>query len=286
MSGMEQLPTILNFVSSWTSVTCRKCGAFVDVLRPLGLTLTHEPGWLTLRDPAGDLCPECKVAAQPDAARTRRVRDYALHRAARAELGFAGQPVTLYVADAEPPESGGRWNGYRMVLYLLQGNGLRELDGLRLSNWPPFHAYRAPDSPGVALVYVGAAIGHERIPGAYLKFRWNEQRPAEPFRLEVHDWHRLSPAEWKVLAAGRSLLAEKLQAQTGRPVGTTARDCEWYRDRAADYLQAHGRAPKEHEFMRFAGIPRTTMRENLEACGLWPWREFVRDAFPLASIRR
>jgi hypothetical protein len=283
---MDQLPSILDVVASWTSVTCRNCGAFVDVLRPLGLTLTHDPGRLTLRDPAGDLCPECRIAAQPESVRPRRMRDYALHRAARAELGLLAQPITLYVADAEPPYPSRRWMAYRMVLYLLQGNGLQDLREVTLSNWPPFHAYRAPDSPGVALVYVGAAIGHERVPGAYLKFRWDEKRPGNPFSLEVHGWHRLSQGERKLLSAGRALLAEKLRTGAGRPSGSTRRDCEWYWDRAEDYLRKHNRAPTEEEFLYFAGVARTTMRENLEDCGLWPWERFARDAFPAASTRR
>jgi hypothetical protein len=286
MPSLDQLPSIIDVVASWISITCGNCGAFVDVLRPLGLTLTHDPGRLTLRDPAGDVCPECRIAAQPEAERPRRVRDYALHRAARAELGLSAQPITLYVADAEPPESAGRWTGYRMVLYLLQGNGLQDLREVTLSDWPPFHAFASPDVPGVALVYVGAAIGHERIPGAYLKFRWDVTRPADPFRLEFHDWHRLSPAEWNLLAAGRVLLAEQLQIQTGRPVGSTLRDCEWYWDRAEAYLREHRKVPTEREFQDFAEVSRTTMRENLEACGLWPWNVFSREAFPLASIRR
>ena len=285
MSSAEHLPTILDFVSSWTSVTCRSCGGFVDVLRPLGLALTHDPGRLTLRDPAGDVCPECRIAAQPEAARPQRARDYALHRAARGELGLSAQPVTLYVADAEPPETSGRWKGYRVVLYLLQGNGLQDLRGLTLSDWPPFHAYAPPDYPGVALVYVGAAIGHEAIPGAYLKFQWDGKRPADPFRLEVRNWHQLSPANWKVLSDGRVLFAELHRTQGGRPLGSTMRDCEWYIDRAADYLRDHGAVPTQLQFLYYIGVPRETMRDNLRDCGYWPWDRFKKHAFRAGSIR-
>jgi hypothetical protein len=180
----------------------------------------------------------------------------------------------------------GTWSdGYLAIIYAVQISGWDYASAMQP------HLTIVPHDPGespISLVIFAAKVFHYGVKLAYLKFIWPFPDLSLPERFEIVNGRDLAVSEADLikLVKGRGFLQEVVRQVPGRPIGSTKRDCEWYRDRAADYLAIYSRAPTEEEFRYFAEVPRTTMRDNLKDCGLWPWKEFVRDAFPRASIRR
>jgi hypothetical protein len=274
-------------IENATFVLCRSCQRPIDIWSPPDFKLVPTSagrGRLTPADPANAVCPDCLVERLPEPEREREARRY---ENARLTAQAAGIPVwaTTYLWHSLGDPKIAWTRGYGIVGYAV-----------RVRDWDPTWTNRpwfslTPDDsnePALTFVWFAAEIGHSDVRGAHLRCLWPFHDLTLPPTMEIVDGLEPAVTERNLinLVRGRRFLQEVAGLAPGRPTGSTDRDCEWYRSRAEEFLRQHGRVPREHEFLRFARVARTTMRENLKACGLWPWKQFVRDAFPLTSIRR
>jgi hypothetical protein len=260
-------------------VLCRSCSEPIDVWEPPGFRMGPDPETgrhvLTRVDPSQALCPECRILASDPEDRSSLE---ALHQTFRRVRRAADIPVfgTLYVLHIIGSHTILRSDDYVLNLYAVKVGEWDDSKPQPLARFTPDD----PSEPPFVFVFVGAEVSYAPTPRSSLQLSWSFVEQDRPGRMKVLGWDdpHLTRGDFAGLCRGAEIFQALIGAGWGRPPRSFRRDRNWYLDRFRAQARTLRRAPTQAEFSEEFGVPVSTMRRNLTAFGLWPWKVFVQHA--------
>jgi hypothetical protein len=263
-------------------VRCRSCQRPIDIFSPPDLKIEPHPGTnratLTRVDPANALCPECLVLTLPEEHRALTAEKFENHRVTAQEASIPPWATTYVMHSLGNPAVA--WTrGYMLVMYHVHIPDWDTAPQLRP------HMQLTPDDPNerpICFVGFAAEVLHEHVQRAFLQCIWPFDDVTLPARLQIVGGidPGVSEADLITLVKGRRFLQNELKRVPGRPVGSTARDLQYYLEHYRELSRQLRRPVRQRELIHHLQLQgdtlnKTTLRRNLEAFNLWPWEKFT-----------
>jgi hypothetical protein len=171
---------------------------------------------------------------------------------------------------------------------------LLEVYAVHIPGWDPTAKERPsmvltpddPNEPPIALVWFAAAIMHEDVEHAFLQYLWPFHDLTLPVSVQTFGIENLAVTDVQLtkLNRGRRFLQAEIRRVSGRPVGTTYRDRDYYLDSYRALSRQLKRPARQGEFLQYLlqqgdhSVKRATLVRNLQSFNLWPWETFVAAA--------
>ena len=266
-------------------VRCRSCERPIDIFSPPDLKIEPHPGTnratLTRVDPANALCPECLVLTLPEEHRALTAQKYETHRVTAQEASIPPW-VTTYILHSLGNPALAWTRGYMVVIYQVHIPGWDIAPLLRP------HMQLTPDDPDeqpICFVGFAAEVFHEQVQRAFLQCIWPFDDVTLPARFQIVGGLEsdVSESDLITLIKGRRFLQAELKRVSGRPVGSTTRDLQYYLDHYRALSRRLGRPARQRELIHHLQsegdtLNKTTLSRNLQAFNLWPWEKFTAAA--------
>ncbi len=280
--------SILDCGVDWTLGTCADCALPSAILLPIErIAIGQFPEHFVNGHPAS-LCPECLGKTRLGLPEVFRGLEVVLPMAtAMARYDMQLDPTVTCWAYATGAMKQAALRSFTGFIYFLGGKvQASALPERNKDSWPQFNAY--PDASGNdeagVIAYLGADVFRTGVTKAAVAIRWSPFRPYAPPVFEIRGALQgdVPQQDLELLTHARKIFLERDLTKTGRKTGSRDRDRDFYLSALVRMLHDRkGRPPRQEDFLRevFKGqsiqSSRGTLRDNLEADGLWPWSIFV-----------